>query len=72
MMVLKNFADKEVFIQKYGMLEFPKTFLCKEYEYLVCGTGTSFDPQGELVMSHGGITLDEVIVPFIRIKTEDN
>lgn len=72
MMVLKNFADKEVFIQKYGMLEFPKTFLCKEYEYLVCGTGTSFDPQGELVMSHGGITLDEVIVTFIRIKTEDN
>ena len=72
MMVLKNFADKEAFMQKYGMIEFPKTFLSKEYEYLVCGTGSSFDPQGELVMSHGGITLDEVIVPFIRIKAEDN
>ena len=28
--------------------------------------------KGDEVMSHGGITIDEVIVPFIKIKAVDN
>lgn len=72
MMVLKNIADKEMFFQKYGMIEFPKAYLPKEYDYLVCKARESFDNKGQTVMSHGGITIDEVIVPFIKIKAEDN
>ena len=30
--------------------------------------GDSFDPKGEEVMSHGGISIDECVVPFIKIK----
>ena len=39
---------------------------------MICNIGKSFDAKGTEVMTHGGITLDEVIVPFIRIKAVDN
>lgn len=69
MLVLKDFADKETLIQKYGLIDFSKNYyLMGEYDYLICDVGDSFDAKGEDVMSHGGITLDEVIVPFIKVK----
>ncbi len=72
MLVLKGFADKDSTKEKYGLLEFPKTYLPKEYDYLICDVGDSFDAKGEDVMSHGGITIDECVVPFIKIKTVVN
>ena len=39
---------------------------------LLCRAGRSFDSKGDQVMSHGSITIDEVIVPFITIKAGDN
>ena len=58
--------------EKYGLLEFPKTYLPKEYDYLICDVGDSFDAKGEDVMSHGGISIDECVVPFIKIKAVEN
>lgn len=72
MLVLKGFADKDGIREKYGMLEFPKTYLPKEYDYLICDVGDSFDTKGEDVMSHGGISIDECVVPFIKIKAVEN
>ena len=72
MLVLKDFADKEAILSKYSLIEYPKYYLSKEYDYLICGIGSSFDSKGEKVMSHGGISIDEVIVPFIQIKAVDN
>jgi hypothetical protein len=46
--------------------------LDKRYDYLICEAGSSLDASGEEVMSHGGITLDEVIVPFVILKAKDN
>ncbi len=71
MMVLKNFADKSSLIEKYGLIDYPKYYLTKDFDYLICDVGTSLDAKGEEVMSHGGITIDEVVVPFIKIKAED-
>ncbi len=68
MLVLKDFADKETLLEKYGLIEYPKYYLTKDYDYLICDVGDSFDAKGEDVMTHGGITLDEVVVPFIKIK----
>lgn len=68
MVVLKDFADKSGLIEKYGLVEYPKYYLPKEYDYLICGVGDSFDAKGDGAMTHGGITLDEVVVPFIKIK----
>lgn len=72
MLVLKDFADKESLIEKHGMIEYPKYYLDPTYDYLTCDTDKSFDAKGEQVMTHGGITIDEVIVPFITIKAVDN
>ncbi len=68
MVVLKDFANKAGLIEKYGLIEYPKYYLPKEYDYLICDVGDSFDAKGDDVMTHGGITLDEVVVPFIKIK----
>lgn len=68
MLVLQNFADKAGLMQKYGMIEYPKHYLNKDFDYLICDVGDSFDAKGEEVMTHGGISIDEVIVPFIKIK----
>lgn len=72
MLVLENFADKEKMISQYDLIEYPKYFLDKQYDYLICNIGKSFDAKGTEVMTHGGITVDEVIVPFIKIKAVDN
>ena len=71
-LVLKDFADKDKVKEKYDLLEYPKYYLPKEYDYLICDSRNSFDVKGEEVMSHGGITLDEVVVPFIKIKAVEN
>lgn len=70
MLVLKNFADKEKLQNRFGLVDYPKYYLPKEYEYLICDAGMSLDVFGEQVMTHGGMTIDEVVVPFIKIKAE--
>lgn len=72
MLVLKDFADKDSLIEKYNMIEFPKYYLDEDYDYLICENKTSLDNKGDTVIAHGGISIEEVIVPFITIKREDN
>ncbi|WP_337604754.1 PglZ domain-containing protein [Dialister invisus] len=72
MVVLKDFADKAKMADKFGLIEYPKYYLPKEYDYLICNTDTSLDNLGEQVMTHGGMTIDEVVVPFIKIKAVQN
>ena len=66
MAVLKDFADKHELIDQYAT-EYPGHYLDKSYTYYVCEPGVSYDSKGEKVMTHGGMTIDEVIVPFVRI-----
>lgn len=73
MIVLRDFANKDSLFEKYeNLIEYPGYYLDKQFDYLICGVGESFDAKGDEVMSHGGITIDEVIVPFIKIKAVDN
>lgn len=72
MLVLQDFANKDVLLKKYDMIDYPKYYLKKDYDYLICKVGDSFDAKDEDVMTHGGISIDEVIVPFITIKAVDN
>jgi hypothetical protein len=41
--------------------------LPKEFHCLLTPTNKAFVPQGQTVICHGGISMDEVIVPFIEI-----
>ena len=70
MLVVNELADVDSLREKYGLIEFPGTFLDKGYRYYLCPSGVSFDDPGQHVMSHGGISIDEVIVPFITIRSE--
>ena len=72
MLVLKDFADKTKMKDKFGLIEYPKYYLNKEYDYLICNTDKSLDDFGKQVMTHGGMTIDEVVVPFIKIKAVQN
>ena len=72
MVVLKDFADKQPLLDRYDMIDYPKYYLDKSFNYLICAAGHSLDAKDDEVMSHGGITVDEVIVPFITIKAGEN
>ena len=71
MLVLKDFANKKELIEKYNLIEIPKDYLMNEYDYFVCSSNSAFENKNTQLMSHGGITLDEVIVPFIEVKCEN-
>ena len=72
MLVLHNFADKNRLCADSRFLEFPKYYLPKEYHYLICNVGISLDTNGQEVMTHGGISVDECIVPFIKVLAVNN
>lgn len=72
MLVLKDFANSRELIEKYNLIEYPGYYMDKQYEYLLCNTGTSFDNKNSIIMTHGGISIDEVIVPFIKVKAVRN
>jgi hypothetical protein len=67
MAVLKDFAEVNDLLAQNAS-EYQGYYMDKSYRYYVCNPGVSFDNKGESVMTHGGISLDEVIVPFIKVK----
>lgn len=67
MLVLKEFGQQFDKI-KDKMYSYPGYYMDKKYQYFVCKNGMSLDNEGEKVITHGGITIEEVIVPFIKIK----
>jgi hypothetical protein len=67
MAVLKGFAEGNTLLAQ-NTSEYQGYYLDKNYRYFVCNSGVSFDDKGKSVMTHGGISLDEVIVPFIKIR----
>lgn len=72
MLIFKDFANNSEMIDNYNLIEYPGYYLDKQYRYYVCNTGTSFDIKDSVVMTHGGISIDEVIVPFIKVKVVQN
>ncbi len=70
MIVLKDFADVSDEL-KNRTFEYPGYYLDKNYQYRICNGRTSFDNKNEDVMTHGGIALEEVIVPFVEIRRKN-
>jgi len=67
MAVLKDFAQANALLSE-NAVEYQGFYLDREYRYFVCKNGVSFDNKGETVMTHGGMSLDEVVVPFVRVR----
>ncbi len=49
------------------LIEYPPYYLNNKYTYFLCKPGVSYDKEGLSVFTHGGMSLDEVIVPFVEI-----
>jgi hypothetical protein len=67
MVILKDFAEENELIAKYAST-YEGYYLDKSYKYFICEPDVSYDVTNEEVVTHGGSTIDEVIVPFIKIK----
>lgn len=52
---------------QYTSIKWPNDALSKEHYYLLAEAREAFVTRDEHIVSHGGITLEEVIVPFIKI-----
>lgn len=66
--IYKGFADSTGAVAEHAT-EYDKAFyLDKSYKYYICKNGVSFDNKGDEVITHGGYSIDEVVVPFIAIK----
>lgn len=71
MIVLKGFAEISNELKQRTII-YPGYYMDKNYQYLICKENTSFDDKGEDVMTHGGISIEEVIVPFVKIRRKEN
>lgn len=70
MVVLKDFAEASDDL-KGRTYVYPGHYMDKKYQYLICSGRTSFDNKNEDVMTHGGISLEEVIVPFVEVRKKN-
>ena len=70
MVILKGFADISADLEE-RTFEYPGYYMDKNYKYRICNGRTSFDNKNEDVMTHGGITLEEVIVPFVEVRKKN-
>lgn len=70
MVVLKDFADVSADLEE-RTFEYPGYYMDKSYRYRICNGRTSFDNKNEDVMTHGGIMLEEVIVPFVEVRKKN-
>ena len=70
MVVLKDFADVSADLEE-RTFEYSGYYMDKNYQYRICNGRTSFDNKNEDVMTHGGISLEEVIVPFVEVRKKN-
>lgn len=67
-LVLKEFGDYHRLMEELNLFEYSSFYLPKDYRYLICQHDEAMGIKGEKIVSHGGTSLQEVIVPFIKIK----
>ena len=67
MVVLKDFAQIHDDLEARTFV-YPGYYSDKNYQYRICNGRTSFDSINSEVMTHGGISLEEVIVPFVEVR----
>lgn len=65
-LVLKDFAEASDALRDATTV-FPGTYLNRSFQYLIAKEDTAFAAEGKQLVTHGGISIEEVIVPFIRV-----
>ena len=72
MLILKDIVQESEIVEKYKLMKYPGYFLDKNYNYYLCNYGESMDVKGSITLCHGGASIEEVIVPFVRVKEKRN
>jgi hypothetical protein len=70
MIVLKDFADVSDELATRTFV-YPGYYCDRKFQYRICKGRTSFDNKNEIVMTHGGISLEEVVVPFVEVRKKN-
>ncbi len=66
--IYQDFADTDNTEENFQVFRYPAFYMPKEYQYIICEENTAFGTKGKSYVCHGGMSIEEVIVPFIRIK----
>ncbi len=64
----RDFADTDKIRNMEGVFQYPGYYLPKDYTYFICEGNYAFADKGKIIVCHGGMSLEEVIVPFIEIR----
>lgn len=70
--IYKNEYLRDQAAQYHSSIIWPNTGLPNDRFMLLAKSGEAFIKKGEQVVSHGGISLEEVIVPFVHITRKEN
>jgi hypothetical protein len=66
--IFRNKDLRDITATQYpNVIEWPQIGLPQDYFPLIAPYGSCFMPEGKEAVSHGGIALEEVMVPFVRI-----
>jgi hypothetical protein len=66
--IYQHFARTAGIEESHSVIKYPGTYLPKDYQYLLCDGYFSFETAGVKSVCHGGMNIEEVIVPFIRVR----
>lgn len=70
--IYQGFADTDKLEVNFRTFNFPGIYLPRGCQYIICDDNTAFGVMGKSYICHGGMSIEEIIVPFIRIKDVQN
>ena len=70
MIILKDFAQVQSDLEDQTII-YPGYYCDRKYQYRLCKGRTSFDSKNTEVMTHGGMSLEEVVVPFVEVRKKN-
>ena len=64
--IYKDFAGAEE-LNKFSVKEYEGTYMPKNYRYFLFANGECIGDYGNKYITHGGDSIEELLVPFVRI-----
>jgi len=69
--IYKDFAGAEE-LDKFNVVEFAGTYMPKTYRYFLFANGECIGDYGKKYITHGGDSIEEILVPFVMIGDAKN
>ena len=69
--IYKNGISCDAMLSKFKAFKWNGAGLSDKYNYILCEDDYAFIKEDRKIISHGGLSVEEVIVPFIHIRKEN-